>query len=220
MKLLASRFCATTLVHRDQELARLVVEPGQRLDDHLQLRHVEAGGQALAGDVGDEHADHRLGDGQEVVVVAGDFARRFTEGGERQARDVARRRRQQLLLDVAGRVHLLLHAALLGHLAEQRPHLAGHRVERLGQLAQLIAGPDRNRVHEVAVAEVLRAGEQVVDRAGDLPGEEQADHQRHELDDEEQAADQREHRRAGAGRSSSRRRSPRRPTAGRRSPRR
>ena len=46
---------------------------------------------------------------------------------------------------------------------------------------------------EVAGAHVLRAGEEIVHGAGDLPRQHEADHQRDELDDQEQRADERQH---------------------------
>ena len=48
-----------------------------------------------------------------------------------------------------------------------------HRVERLRQLAELIARADRDLVREVAAAHALGAGEQLVDRPGDRARERQ-----------------------------------------------
>ena len=66
---------------------------------------------------------------------------------------------------------------------------AGHRVERVGQLAELIARLDLDPVREVAVLDALGADEQLVHRSGDRPRQRQADHQRDELDQQEQGAD-------------------------------
>ena len=118
--------------------------------------------------------EHRVGDRQEVVVIPGDLARRFAECGDGEARHAQRPGRQQLLLDLARREHLLLEAALLGHLAEQRRHLAGHQVERFRQLAELIARAHRNLMAEVAGAHVLRTGKQIVHGAGDLTRQHEA----------------------------------------------
>ena len=49
-------------------------------------------------------------------------------------------------------------------------------------------------MREVAVAQVLGAGEEIVHRAGDLPRQRQPEQQRHRLDDEEQDADHGQHR--------------------------
>ena len=117
-----------------------------------------------------------------------------------QTRHAQRARRQQLLLDLARRQHLLLHPRLLGVLPQQLGDLAGHHVERLGQLAELVARAHRNLMREVAIAQVLGAGEEVVHGAGDLPRQDEADHQRDELDDQEQHADEREHHEQQAGR--------------------
>jgi hypothetical protein len=58
----------------------------------------------------------------------------------------------------------------------------------------LIARADGDLVAEVAGAHVLRAREQVVHRAGDLPRQHEADHERDELDDQEQPAHHRQER--------------------------
>ena len=71
---------------------------------------------------------------------------------------------------------------------------------------------------EVAVAQVLGAGEEVVHGAGDLPRQHEADHQRDDLDDQEQRADDEPAPAAAPRRSSCRRgRPPRSPRCGRRS---
>ena len=75
---------------------------------------------------------------QEVVVVAADLARRDAQRGHRQARHPQRPVRQQRHLDLVRDAQLFLEPLLLGRLAQQILDAGGHRVERLGQLAELI----------------------------------------------------------------------------------
>ena len=51
---------------------------------------------------------------------------------------------------------------------------------------ELVAGAYRDLVAEVTGANMLRAGEEIVHGAGDLPGQHEADHQGDELDDQEE----------------------------------
>ena len=67
-----------------------------------------------------------------------------------------------------------------------------HHGSRLREIAQLIARTDRDLVREVALLHALGANEQFVDRPGDRSREREPHHERHELNDEEQPADDRE----------------------------
>ena len=57
-----------------------------------------------------------------------------------------------------------------------------HQVERLGELAELIAGAHLDFVAEVSLADVLRALAERVHRAGDRPGEDEANEDRGHLE--------------------------------------
>ena len=129
---------------------------------------------------------------QEVVVVAADFPRRLAVAGEREAGHPQRSLWQQRHLDLARDLQFLLEPLLLGLLLQQVLDARGHRVERIGELAELIARADRYLVREVALPHALGAGEEVVDRPGDRARERQPHAERHHLDDEEQPADQAE----------------------------
>ena len=80
---------------------------------------------------------------QEVVVVAAHLARRLAVRRQREAGHAQRPLRQQRHLDLARDPQLLLEPLLLGLLLQQVLDARGHRVERLGQLAELIARADR-----------------------------------------------------------------------------
>ena len=97
--------------------------------------------------------------------------------------------RQQAHLDLAGDPQLLLEPLLLRVLAQQILDPAGHHVERLGELAELVVGPDGNAGAEVTLAQPLRAHRQRVDVAGDGAGQQRAHEQRAAVDDEEEPAD-------------------------------
>jgi hypothetical protein len=118
---------------------------------------------------------------EEIVIVSGNLSRRFAKCHGSQTGDGQRAGRQQLLLDFPRRQHLLLHPYLLGVLLEELPHLAGHDVEGIGQLAELILRADRDLMVEVAVSQMFRSRKQIVNGAGDLPCEHEADRERDEL---------------------------------------
>ena len=89
-------------------------------------------------------------------------------------------------------LQLLLEPLLFRLLLQQVLDARRHRVERAGQLAELIAPPDRDPVGEVALADPLGPFEQVVDRSGDGAREAEAHDERDNLDHEEQRADHRD----------------------------
>ena len=88
-----------------------------------------------------------------------------------------------------GDAQFFLEPFLLGLLAEQVFDAGGHRVERRGQLAELILGANRNLVREVAVADAFGAGKQLVDRTGNRTRQHETENQRQPLDDQKQHAD-------------------------------
>ena len=95
---------------------------------------------------------------------------------------------EQAHLDLAGDPQLLLQPLLLGLPAQQVLDPPGHDVERLGQLAELVAGPDRDGGGEVALAEALRPHGERMDAAGDGAGQQHADEQGSAVHDQERAA--------------------------------
>ena len=84
----------------------------QRQHQPLELGHVERRGRALAGDVGDEHANLPRPDLEKVVVVAADFARRFAEVRDGDAGNARRLDRQQRFLNVARDAQLVVQPLL------------------------------------------------------------------------------------------------------------
>ena len=94
----------------------------------------------FARHVGNQHAETLVVQGKEVVVVAADLARRHAERRDRQAGHVQRAVRQQRHLNLVRDAQLLFQPLLLGRLPQQILDAGGHRVERLGQLAELIVG--------------------------------------------------------------------------------
>ena len=173
----------------DQQLTRALIGLAERHDQALQLRHVERGRGALAGHVGDEHAEPAGAERKEVVVVPADLARGHAERRHAEARHVELPARQQRHLDLPRDAQLFLEPLLLGGGQEQVLDAAGHLVERPGELAQLILGADVDAVREVALPDALGAHEELVDRARDRPRQRQPHDERHELDDEEEDAD-------------------------------
>ena len=137
------------------------VDLAERQDQPLELRHVERRRGALARHVGNQHADALLAERQEVVVVAADFARRDAERRDRQPRHQQRTLRQQRHLDFVGDAQLLLEPLLLRRLPQQVLDARGHRVERAGQLAELVFGLHRDLVGEVPLPDALGAREQL-----------------------------------------------------------
>ena len=95
---------------------------------------------------------------------------------------------QQAHLDLPGDAQLLLEPLLLHLLAQQVLDPARHQVERLGQLAELVARAHRDRLAEVALPEALRAQEERVDAAGDRAGEQEAEHEGARVDHQEDDA--------------------------------
>ena len=69
----------------------------------------------------------------------------------------------------------------------------GHRVERLRQLAKLIARANGDLVREVAQADPLGAREELVHRSGNRPRQRQAGDQRDRFDDQEEHTDGQQH---------------------------
>ena len=176
-------------VGRDQQLARRRVNLAQRQHQPFQLRHVQCRRRALARDIGNEHAETLIPERQKVVVVAADFTRRHAQRRHRHARHHQRSLRQQRHLDLVRDPELLLEPLLLRGLAQQVLDAGGHRVERLGQLAELVLRLHRNLVGEIALPDALGAGEQLVHRSGNRLGQRQTDDERDRLDDKEQPAD-------------------------------
>ena len=127
----------------DQERARRRMNRAQRQHQPLELRHVKRRRGPLARHVGDQDADAMIVERQEVVVVAAHFARRNTERRRRQSRHHQRPLRQQRHLNLVRDAELLFEPLLFRRLAQQTFDARRHRVERLGQLAELIARLDR-----------------------------------------------------------------------------
>ena len=190
MKLFESMLSATTRLIA-LRVAWRWMRARQQMDQHLELRHVEASRQTLTRHVGDQHAELRVRDMEEVVVVACHLARRFAERHDRRPGTLSGLD-GRLCLNLTGSEHLLLHPRLVGVLLEELGHLAGHDVERFGQLAELVARADRNLVHEVPIPQVLGPGEQIVDRAGNLSRQHESNHEGDELDGQEQHAEKRQ----------------------------
>jgi hypothetical protein len=128
-------------------------------------------------------------DRQEVVVITPDLARRFAMRGDAEPAHRHRALREEGHLDAARDAQLLLHPLLFRLLDEQILDARGHRVERLGQLAELIAGSDGDAPGEVAAADPLGAGKELVDRAGDRLRQRQAHGEGDALDNQKQDAD-------------------------------
>jgi hypothetical protein len=76
---------------------------------------------------------------------------------------VERAARQQRHLNLPRDAQLLLHPLLLRGGLEQVLDAAGHLVERIGQLAELVLRRDLDAMGEVSLADALGAGEQLVD---------------------------------------------------------
>ena len=101
-------------VHLHQKLARGGVDLAEGQHQPLQLGHVERGGGALAGHVGDEDAELAVADVKEIVVVAADLARGDAQRGHVDPGKIERAARQQRHLDLARDAELFLHPLLLG----------------------------------------------------------------------------------------------------------
>ena len=86
---------------------------GQRLQRGVHRGHHDAGGRALARDVGDHEGEAAAFEGDEVVVVAPDLVARAADGGQVEARDARQRAREQAALDLAGDLQLAVLALLL-----------------------------------------------------------------------------------------------------------
>ncbi len=173
----------------DEQRPRRPVQLAQRQHQSLELGHIERGRRPLPRDVGDQHAQRVLIDRQEVVIVPADLARRLAEGRELETGDAHGPLRQERHLDVPRHPQLLFEPFLLGLLLQQVLDAGRHQVEGLGQLAELVPPPDGDAVREVALPDPYRARKEVVDRSRDRPREPQAHAKRHDLDDQEQAAD-------------------------------
>ena len=205
MKLRASRCRAMMRLTAMSSSRGDVVLPGQRQHEPLELRHVEARRPApLPDDVGDEHAEHgrrRPGGSRSSRRPPRAPARRYAD--DAQPGHGQRPLRQQRHLDLARRRAAPARAA---------PSRATSRSRRRDSpviaLNDSASSPSWSRartgmhVREVAVAQVLGAGEQLVHGAGDRPRQREADHERHDLDDQEQPADDAQQREQHAARSS------------------
>ena len=86
MKLRLSRFSEMIRLTSISSSRGDVVALAEREHQALQLRHVERRGRALAGDVGDQHAEAVARQLEEVVVVPADLARRHAQRRDRRAR--------------------------------------------------------------------------------------------------------------------------------------
>ena len=129
-------------VDLDQQLPRRSLGVAQREHQPLQLGHVQRGGRALARDVGDQHAELPRAELEEVVVVAADLARRLAEVRDVEAGDARRLDRQQRLLNLARDAQLVVEPLLLALHVQQVLDARAHAVERLGQIAELVARLD------------------------------------------------------------------------------
>ncbi len=176
-----------------RQLRRRVVDPREREHQPLELGHVERGRGALARDVGHEDPHARLGERQEVVVVAPHLGRGEAEGGDPHPRRGGEALDgQQAHLDLPRDAQLLLEPLLLRLLLHELPDPARHQVEGLGQLPELVARADPDLVREVALPQLLRPHREGVDPPGDRPREEEAEdegHRVHHHEDEAQEAE-------------------------------
>ena len=170
------------------------VDPAEREHQPLQLRHVERRRRALAGDVGDQHAEAVIVEREEVVVVAADLARRHAERRSPTARACRAAPAAAATSGSRGRCAAPPRAASSRRSSRSRSSmLAVIELNDSRQLAELIARADGDLVGEVALAHALGAGEQLVHRAGDRSRQRQPGHQRDDLDDQEQHADDQQH---------------------------
>ena len=167
----------------------------EREHEPLELRHVQRGGRAFARDVGHEHAELARTDFEEVVVVPAHFARRLAEIRDAEAVDRRRLDRQQRLLNLARDAQLVVEPLLLALDVQQVLDARAHAVERLGEIAQLVARRDVDAVREVALLDPLRAREELVHGGRDHTRERRAHEERRALDDQEQHAPPRQRRR-------------------------
>ena len=165
----------------------------ERQHQPFQLRHVERGGGAFARHVGNQDAQPVAGQPEEVIVVPAHFARGHAERRDPEARHVDRTARQERHLDRAGDAQLFLEPLLLRGRLHQPFDAAGHLVERARQLAELIVRVHVDPVREVAMADPLGAGEQLVDRARDRSRERKPHAERDAFDDQEEPGDQEQH---------------------------
>src|SRR6185369_14227376 len=121
-----------------EELSRRLIDLAERQDESFQLRHVERRGGAFAGHVGDEHAEPIITKRKEVVVVAAHLARRNAERRDADARKVQRPSWQQRHLDLPRDAKLFFETLLLGCGLQQVLDAAGHLIERIRELAELV----------------------------------------------------------------------------------
>jgi hypothetical protein len=126
-------------------------------------------------------------EGQKIVVVAAHLGRGKAEGGDAQAGQGHRALGQEAHLDLAGDAQLFLQALLLRLLHEQALHARRHHVEGLREVSELVAALDADAVAEVALAQALRAAIQLVDVAGDGPGEHETEAEGDEVHHQEHA---------------------------------
>ena len=173
----------------DEELPRRFVDVAQAEHEPLELGHVQRGGSALARNVRDQQPQPALAERYEVVVVAPHLPGRPADRGHRQSRNRRGVARQQRHLDLPGEAQFVLETLLFGRLVQQALHAGGHRVERFRQVAQLVLRRDADPPGEVAAADPIRPDGQRVNRSGDRPRQREPHHERRELDDQEQPAE-------------------------------
>jgi hypothetical protein len=94
---------------RASNLARRAAVQPRRAEGCASSPH-QRGGHALVGYVGDDHAQAAVVEGEKVVEVAADLARRLPVSGDLPTGEDRRRLGQQRLLDSAGDAQLGLDA--------------------------------------------------------------------------------------------------------------
>ncbi len=129
---------------------------------------------------------------EEVVVVAGDGARRAADAVQLQRGQIVLLLRKEVGLDLLRDGELALQALFFLLLKQQAFERAGHAVEGACEFAELVGGlvaRDRDAVHEVAAVDALGGGVEGRDRASDVAAEAEGHNQCQGLDQREDDAE-------------------------------
>ena len=159
---------------------------GEEVHARLDHRHAQAGGQAVARDVGDENRQAFAGERQDVVVVAADRGAGFEVGGDLGPRVQIQPVGQKAGLKLPRDVEFVLQRLLLNRGLHQSLQVFGHVVEGALEGADLVLAAHRNAHREVAARHRLGRPAHPVHRPRQAEDHEAGEEQGHQVDVEEE----------------------------------
>src|SRR5580704_14347277 len=139
-------------------------------------RHQQRGRDSFAADIADSQDQPIRVQGEEIVVVAAYGARRAEEPVNFERRELNACTGKQLCLDFLSDDQLVFQSLFVLLFFDQLFQRSSHRVKRVCQSGDLVVGPHRNAMAEVAAIDKLGAFVKLGYRSGHSAGQARADY--------------------------------------------